>query len=418
MFNGRDDHLANGSTLSHFSSYKDSGSTISRTDAAIFRSAQESIGTQPSWCDQSIPVAFNSHSTSSDPFDKTVYDDEYGEIKVERAKVLNHITAVAELLFAAQHRVFLFFLLVIGRRFRLLRWDRAGIVSTPSIDYCDEPGVLFDYLWRLSHFDDAALGLDPGATRVFRGDVDYVHMDFAALKNANDVDHIERLLQNESTDSSTFEYARTMFRNSLAAEWPRYKIHVGRGRTQRTFLVGRPTFRTNGVFGRGTRGYVALDCKAGRFVWLKDSWRAAHILTGTEGDVLQTLNDAGVQNVPTLLCHGDVQDQTTITGEWWERAQTLSPLPSPSSVLSFALSSRTLTGSTSPSSRKRKRIEVDAEDATSHPQTAGPLRQHKHYRIVVAEVALPLKDFRNGRQLATVVLDALQGTLSALARYY
>ncbi|PIL32489.1 hypothetical protein GSI_05192 [Ganoderma sinense ZZ0214-1] len=405
--NGEGDRLANGTTLSQFRHYKDSGSSTSKSDAAIFRSEQPS--TRPSWCDQRIPVAFNSHFVGSDPFDKAEYDDEYGEIQAERVKVLNRITAVVELLFAAQHRVFLFFLLVIGRRFRLLRWDRAGVVSTPSIDYCDEPGVLCNFLWRLSHFDDAALGFDPSATRVLRGDVDFLQMDFAALKNANDVDHTERvLLENESTDTSTFEYARTMFRDSLAVDWPRYKVQVPRGHMQRAFLVCRPTFRANGVFGCGTRSYVALDCKTGRFVWLKDSWRAAHVLTGTEGDVLQSLNDAGIQNVPTLLCHGDIQDQTTITGEWWERAQTLSPLPSPSSVLSFTSSSHTLTASTSPSSKKRKRIEDDAEDATSYPQTAGPLRQHTHYRIVVAEVALPLKDFRNGKQLASVVLDAIK----------
>nr|VWO95672.1 Uncharacterized protein [Ganoderma boninense] len=406
---GQDGHLANGTTLSRFRQYKESGSSTTKSDAAIFRRGQRSTGTQPSWFDQRIPVAFSGHFIGSDPFDKTEYDDEYGEIKAERAKLLRHITAIVELLFAAQHRVFLFFFLVIGRRFRLLRWDRAGIIATPSIDYYDEPALLCDYLWRLSHFDDVALGFDPSATRVLRGDVDFLHMDFAALKNPNDEDHTERVLPGiEATDPTTFAYARTMFRDALAVDWPRYKVWVPSGGTKRAFLVCRPTIRANDVFGRGTRGYVALDCESGRFVWLKDSWRAAHILAGTEGDVLQSLNNAGIHKVPTLLCHGDIQDQTTITDEWWERAQALSPLPSPSSVLSFAPSSRTLTGSTSPSSKKRKRIEYDAENTTSIPQTAGPLRQHKHYRIVVTEVALPLRDFRNGKQLASVVLDAIQ----------
>ena len=380
------------------------------SSAAIFRAEDASMRAQPSWVEQRVPVSFSHYHAGSDPFDMAAYDDKYGEIKMERSKVLNHLNAVVDLLFAAQHRVFLFFIVVIGRRFRLLRWDRAGIITTPSIDYYDQPDILCDYLWRLSHLDDVALGLDPSATRILPGDIDFLNMNFAALENPNDADHTERVLRDdESTDPITFEYARTLFRTSIASDWPRFKVQVPSGTTHRSFLVGKPTFRASGVFGRGTRGYVALDCKTGGFVWLKDAWRTAHILTGTEGDVLKTLNDGGVQNIPTLLCHGDVHNQSTVTGEWWERAQSLASLPSPSCVSSSTPSSRTLTGSTSLSSKKRKRVEDDAEDATLRSQADGPLRQHKHYRIVVAEVALPLDHFQNGRQLASIVLDAMQG---------
>ena len=38
-----------------------------------------------------------------------------------------------------------------------------------------------------------------------------------------------------------------------------------------------------------------------------------------------------------------------------------------------------------------------------------PLRQHKHYRMVVEEVALPLTCFKNGKQLCSIVLDAIEG---------
>ncbi|KAM5541094.1 hypothetical protein V8D89_005227 [Ganoderma adspersum] len=409
-----DHRLAEGSKISHFSPYKAAVSSSSMSSAAIFRAEDASMRTQPSWVGQLVPVSFSRHHSGSDPFDMATYDDKYGEIKMERSKVLNHLNAVVELLFAAQQRVFLFFIVVIGRRFRLLRWDRAGIITTPSIDYYEQPDVFCDYVWRLSHLDNVALGFDSSATRVLHGDVDFLTMNFAALENPNDTDHAERVLRDdESTDPTTFEYARTLFRTSIASDWPRFKVQVPSRTTHSSFLIGRPTFRASGVFGRGTRGYVALDCKTGRFVWLKDAWRTAHILTGTEGDVLQTLNDAGVQNIPTLLCHGDVHDQSTVTGEWWERAQSLTSLPSPSCMSSSAPSSCTLAGSTSPSSKKRKRVEDDAEDPTLRSQADGPLRQHKHYRIVVAEVALPLDRFRNGRQLASIVLDAMQAHCQA-----
>ena len=38
-----------------------------------------------------------------------------------------------------------------------------------------------------------------------------------------------------------------------------------------------------------------------------------------------------------------------------------------------------------------------------------PIRIHKHYRMVLAEVCLPLKDFENGRQLVTVLHDVVNG---------
>ncbi|PIL32488.1 hypothetical protein GSI_05191 [Ganoderma sinense ZZ0214-1] len=409
-----DDRLAAGSKISYFRPYLAAVSSTSITNAAIFDAEHALTRTQPSWVEQRVPILFCRHFVGSDPFDTASYDDECGEIKMERSKVFDHLNAVVELLFAAQHRVFLFFLVVIGRRFRLLRWDRAGIITTPSIDYYEQPDVLCDCIWRLSHLDDVALGFDPSATRVLPGNVDYVTMDFAALQNPNDADHAERALRDdESTDPTTFEYARTLFRNSLASDWPRFKVQIPSRTTYHNFLIGRPTFHASGVFGRGTRGYVALDCNTGRFVWLKDAWRTSHILSGTEGDILQKLNDTGIQNIPTLLCHGDVHDQHTVTGEWWECAQSLSSLPSPPCTSSSPPSSCTLTGSTSPSSRKRKRVDDGADEPTLHSQCDIPLRQHKHYRIVIAEVALPLDHFRNGKQLASIVLDAMEAHYQA-----
>ncbi|TBU26897.1 hypothetical protein BD311DRAFT_412840 [Dichomitus squalens] len=378
------------------------GQNPATTQAGFFRSEQISESELPSWAAQTVPVVFARHVVGGDPFGHETCNDVYEEIDAaaERRTILDQLTATADLLFTAQHRVFLFFLLVIGRTFRLLRWDRAGIIATTSVDYLEDPQTLHDYLWRISLLDDAALGFDPSATRVLSGDVDSRLMDFVSLMDPNDADHTERALDgNDTNHHSVFQYVRTMFRTSLASDWPRYKIHVRSDGKVRNFLVGQPLFRASGVFGRGTRGYVALDCETHRFVWLKDAWRAVHIITGREGDILQKLNRAGVENVPTLVCHGDVDDQFTITGDWWERGQ-------PHSFTSFPPSSPTLSGSPSPGSKKRKREQEDAQ--RSHVPTDGPLRQHQHYRIAVAEVALPLKKFRNGRQLASIVLDAIK----------
>ncbi|EJF60931.1 hypothetical protein DICSQDRAFT_170786 [Dichomitus squalens LYAD-421 SS1] len=378
------------------------GQNKSTTQAGLFRSEQISASKLPSWTAQIVPVVFARHVVGGDPFSHETCNDVYEEIDAaaERRTILNQLTATAELLFTAQHRVFLFFLLVIGRNIRLLRWDRAGIIATTSVDYLEDPQTLHDYLWRISLLHDAALGFDSSATRLLPGDVDSRLMDFVSLMDPNDADHTERALDgNDMNRLSVFQYVRTMFRTSLGSDWPRYKIHIRSNGKVRNFLVGQPVLRASEVFGCGTRGYVALDCETHHFVWLKDMWWAAHIITGREGDILQKLNRAGVENVPTLVCHGNVYDQINITGHWWERGQS-------QSFPSFPPSSPTLSGSPFSGSKKRKREQDDAQQ--SHLPTDGPLRQHQHYRIAVAEVALPLKKFRNGRQLASIVLDTIK----------
>ncbi|PIL32481.1 hypothetical protein GSI_05184 [Ganoderma sinense ZZ0214-1] len=176
------------------------------------------------------------------------------------------------------------------------------------------------------------------------------------------------------------------------------------------------------MFGRGTLGYVAYDCKTCGFVWLKDAWRASYMLAETEGDVLRKLNDSRVQYVPTLVCDGDVRDQTTVTADWWEQMHpdpSTSVRPPPS--LASSSSSATLASSASPGSRKRKRGDATSTctsrrsrwspGVTMHSDC--PLRRHKHYRLVVEEVCMPLKSFQYGRQLVSVVLDCLRAHYQA-----
>ena len=383
----------------------------------MFRSRDVSEGALPLGVDQIASFEFRSHRRSIDPFDNPVH----GASEKARKQLFDGISSVSELVFAAQQRVFFFMLLFIGRSFRLLRWDRAGVVTTPSVDYFEDPSTLCDILWRISHLDDNTLGFDPSATRLRPSDVDFLRMDIASLPNATDIRHDERqLTEDEAQAPFVFAYVRSLFRTSLDGDWPRYKVQVPDIDSPREYLIGKPVFRASDMVGRGTRGYVALDCKTGRFAWLKDAWRAAYAITETEGDVLRKLNEAGVENVPTLVCHGDVPNQTTVTGDWWECQHPL-PLPSPSRYPSSRSSSKALSPPpASPGSNKRKRGGM-APDSDSPPRPNAtaksdcPLRQHKHYRIVVEEVCMPLRDFQYGRQLLLVVLDCLQGKANLLS---
>ncbi|TFK83367.1 hypothetical protein K466DRAFT_602927, partial [Polyporus arcularius HHB13444] len=172
-----------------------------------------------------------------------------------------------------------------------------------------------------------------------------------------------------------------------------------------------PVFCAKGLIGRGTRGYVALDCTNGRFVWLKDAWRADYLLLEKEGDILAELREAKVPFVPTVVCHGDIREQTTLTSQVWEDKHPLpGPAPGPSHVSDQPRASS--------SSSKRKW--TDVEDSGVHvPPPKGlsgtdlpyredcPLRLHRHYRLVVEEVAKPLCEFETGKQLVSIIKDCI-----------
>ncbi|TBU56121.1 hypothetical protein BD310DRAFT_824435 [Dichomitus squalens] len=386
--------------------------------ASIIRSLHVPRRGQAHWADQRVPVYFFPRVPDADPFAGAEKKNENTEAGRERKRRLEQMSEAAERLFSAQHRVFLFMIVIFGRKFRLIRWDRAGMIATPPTDYYEQPGILCDYLRRLSLFDDASLGFDPTATRVLSRDPDFLRMDVAATLNNQDLDHFEcHAEEGEVGGPHVFRYVRSMFRDSLSSDWPRYRLQVPDGDSMRDYLVGKPVVHGSNVFGRGMRGYVAFDCRTSCFVWLKDVWRPPEMVAEREGDVLRELNEAGIENVPTLVCHGDVGDQATVTDLWWSRGHATSPT-SPdysSSSASSSASSSSSSSSRSPASstgRKRKRASrLRSDDGVSRfksRQAPCPLRCHTHYRVIVKEIALPLKNFQRGKQLTSIVLDCLR----------
>ena len=358
-----------------------------------------------------MPIEYKRHHTCGDPFDDRKLELESDA--QDRKKVRGQIISYAELIFAVQQRTVLIMILVMGRKFRLLHWDRSGVSVSLSIDYYDDWQTFCNVLWRISvlaRFHPELLGIDPSATRIFPDDPRWQQMDDAEVKCESDADHKPRdLAPDELTDETvTFAYVRKLFRTSLQASWPRYKLKVPDGKTVRKFLVCRPYFRAKGMTGRGTRGYVALDTqsKSPKFVWLKDAWRAHYALLHKEGDILRQLNDAGVSNIPTLVCHGDIREQTTKTPEFWELVHPREVVSIPTSPASSAGSSkRKRTDSESTSSSKPKGLTNDETDSRED----SPLRRHIHYRIVVMEVCLDLPSFENGRQLVSIIKDSVKG---------
>ncbi|KAI0716112.1 hypothetical protein C8T65DRAFT_572319 [Cerioporus squamosus] len=379
----------------------------------------------PQWADQLIPVVFKPGKgvALQDPFIDVEGGAQPAGALDYHTQIRGLLNSYAECLFAVQQRLAVFILLVIGRTARFIRSDRSGSISTITIDYHLDWQLFVEILWRIGHCSKAVLGLDPTARRLSPTDPLYALMTEHAAPHEDDVDHQERLLSPHEYPKQpfVFSYVREAFRQSLDSNWPRYCVEVPDGNERRCFLICKPRFRAKGLSGRGTRGYVALDCQTKRFVWLKDAWRARYLLTDCEGDILQRLNDAKVPRVPTVVCHGDIDDQVTLTPQCWEDQEPSSnPNPYPTSLPSYHVLSpaEAAAGPDLPASKKRKYPEDEQKASAAPPleeiadsqppfREDRPFRRYKHYRLVEEEVALPLSEFQNGRQLIQIVRECV-----------
>ena len=324
------------------------------------------------------------------------YDDKPREACASgsRQDICREVTALVAHTFANHHRTVVFMFLVIGRKVCVTRWDHGETIITESFDYIDDRPRLRDILYGFSLLSRDEQGLDPTATLLTKDDDDFETMDEVAKPCEEDVSEVEgTVVASTSNGPYTLVFTRDAFRLSIEDPSCRYRLTVPSVDGNRYFLVGKPTFVAPGISGRGTRGFIAWDVSGQQFVFLKDAWRPRHENVRTEGKVLRELRAAGVPNIPTIICDGELDQVTRL------HALGLDPKPT---VLE-------------PRGTKRK-----AADSHHHPcgrvssddfvnggkNLIHPLR---HYRIVVEEVCLPLCDFKSGKQLVSIVRDCVQG---------
>ncbi|KAI0739949.1 hypothetical protein C8Q80DRAFT_1288989 [Daedaleopsis nitida] len=271
-----------------------------------------------------------------------------------------------------QHRTCVYTLFVDHATFRVLRWDRTAVLLTEPVDYLESVAgtrELLEFLYAFARLDDAAQGLDPSATLLDEASCGWRRMDFLARAHPGDTDSYEESCSGHDTHVvETFQHVRESFAQSLVAGWPRYRLMVD----GRVFLVCWPingededpdqNKASNAVFGRGTRGYVALDWEKQTFVFLKDAWRILLDGVEQEGAVLGKLNAAGVAHVPTLVAHEDIPGR-------YQQALSWQYAP---------------------------------------PDMQQRMHRQVHYRIAVEEVCFPLDRFRSGKQLVRLVKDCVK----------
>ena len=199
-----------------------------------------------------------------------------------------HFLYVTEVL-ARQHRVFFFSISMSGSSARLLRWDRAGCIVSASFDIREEPGLLCDFLWRFSQTSDAGRGHDPTVVVATQEEEALFH------DAVRDYLSLQLDIKGTALDRALAEHYQP---SHVAA------IHVHpQDRSTRRFIVSRPVVSPLYLTGRATHGYWAMEAQNRRVVFLKDTWRSS---LQSEGFIIQQLQESGVRNIPSLVCHGDV----------------------------------------------------------------------------------------------------------------
>ncbi|KAI9062416.1 hypothetical protein FKP32DRAFT_1652984 [Trametes sanguinea] len=325
-------------------------------------------------------------NTAHDPYDETMKTGfPFAEA---RREALGQVMTYANAVFKHQQPTHHFGVVVLGSWARLGRWDRSGVVFSSKFNYRKEPAKLVRFFWRVAHATAEARGHDPTATRVTEGSEDYEILKKWAAK-------AEDFAKDPSLAKA--KYVEKRFVDSLNDKLPWWRLRLDdllHG--VKEFLVGSPTFSAPGVIGRGTRGYIAMCISdpGTPFVYLKDCWRVVHERSELEGDILSYLNEKQVSNVPTVLYHGDVGTQRTLSQKFWKSpasAQAAKPAEKKKQTGSEA---------STPNGPERNEKEDTKKDKC-------PMKMHQHYRLVVREVGIPLKDFPTGDILVAAIVDAI-----------
>ncbi|KAI0318552.1 hypothetical protein OF83DRAFT_1082844 [Amylostereum chailletii] len=195
----------------------------------------------------------------------------------------------AAAIFASQHRVFFFSVLVMKDEARILRWDRAGVVVTEAFNW-RETAFLAEFLWRFDHMSpeergyDMTVCCDPPLVEISKA-----RAAFQAMEPC--------VIQEDEMLNKVFVYDEET-------------------KTFHGLIIGRPQIWSRSMFGRGTTGYYAFDPERNAVVWLKDCWRIDDPAFPKEDTVYDKLKEKNIPHTARKLYAGDVVGQATRSHEF------------------------------------------------------------------------------------------------------
>ncbi|KAH8099843.1 hypothetical protein BXZ70DRAFT_222102 [Cristinia sonorae] len=237
------------------------------------------------------------------PDNNSDYFSLYQEIRYPESRIIPdtekafgtqiHLLNHASSLFAHQHRLFCFNILICGDTARFIRWDRGGAVVSSSFDYAKHPLILAEFFWRYDGLTAAQRGYDPTARPAEESE---------ALRLREAVKKHENGSKRRIPDmrEKTLKKSFTPFVITMNGQTPSGKRKIGK------YVVQAPMHTPFTPVGRSTQVYYALDLRTDELVCLKDYWRPAEATRPPESVVYARLRKHRIPHLPTMLLSGDV----------------------------------------------------------------------------------------------------------------
>ncbi|KAA1473554.1 hypothetical protein DENSPDRAFT_931064 [Dentipellis sp. KUC8613] len=299
-----------------------------------------------SWADLVVPIEVDVDRSYS----AFTFSDKRDHLLIETKRGRNSLELLGHHVghvFTHQHRTHVYVLYVFRHQARILYFDRAGCIVSEPFQYDNGTYTpLHRFFWRLVHMSNEERGYDHSAVLASEDEVKKM-VEYARDPPTEYIgEQIYRALSWDSEKGAP-----------RSTQWPVYKVTMG----SRSLLIARPIKSSHSLYGRCTRGYIAYDPKARTVSFLKDCWRADHPRAVAEHEVYKRLAAHGVSNIATCEGSEDVLDSR---GRW--QVTKAHGAGDNKSRLAFG-----------------------------------------HYRILLREVCRPLIDFKDFRELASLLYDAM-----------
>ena len=286
------------------------------------------------------------HDPFSDlpPLDERPATDNNARVEADTSegmKTFGQMTICVAAQMAQQLRPSVFSVVLCGDHARLVRWDRSGAIFTSRFDH-KTSGHLERFFTSYGSLGDRSRGVDTSTT--------LLDDDDQRVKAAK-----------EGIGFMSPQGPQPRF----------YEFWLGPDRT----VVGySPKSSTSSLFGRASQPFIVWDSAAQKKRFLKDTWRIDLPEMVMEGKTYELLESKSVPNIPSVVWHGDVDEQQTLTS----------------------------------------RLCIDPTDTYAML----PLTPHKHYRLMIDKVGRPCTEYDNQYHFFTVVHQAMNGESGSLPTLY
>jgi hypothetical protein len=300
-----------------------------------------------SWIEVAVTVkASELHDPFQDlpPLDEHPATDSNAMVEADTSEgmeSLGQMTTIVAAQMAQQLRPWVFSVVVCGDHARLVRWDRSGGVFTSRFDY-KASGHLEEFFDRYGNLDLRSRGVDTSITIL------------------------------EDNDPKVGVAKEGIEFKSQRDPCPRfYEFRLDPDHT----VVGySPSASTPSLVGRASQPFIVWDSAVQKKRFLKDTWRIDIPEMVVEGAIYETLMSKQVPNIASVIWHGDVDGQQTLT-------------------------SRLL-------------------DNLGDTYAVRPLTPHKHYMLMLDKVGRPCMEYNNQYHFFTIIHQAMEGERNPLPTVY